>query len=936
LGDYDLIDQHINFQKNGQLLDILNDAGTQNFELYLQDGNQRLGFYNRTQNQWMLGMAYDGSYVNIPTDLKENNNRVATRVWSTLQNVTSQGNSTGNALQINGNENNSFSGQGLEMGYSTGIDKAYLQAYDRNQSQFLPFRILGSVITLEKGDVNITDGDIDLNGNNIINGDILNFEVRRSNQQNNNAGTSGWHKLGSIGGGTGDRFEIQILGASGFGQYKGGLGKTIIVGSFGNNSNSNVANIQGDFYNIGGDPLTNSIKFVEVDRFEYDVYVDLGKYTRHSVHVTGNPGIGWTDNFQTASAPGSESSTVQEVERRFRLQSPLQAEYDAYFLNNVSIQKTDPSEALDVDGNFQLSQNASNDFNNFVSGFAGSNWAIRDTGSNNWQLDIDDLYVRGALYANEFIINQILALNGSDILAPGRGKISSVSGSAPDETATVEDPQGNSVASFVENDIVIVQTVRPDNNQIVKRIVRKVASVSGNDVTLTSLADAPTDGGSLAEGDVMVAIGNTTNADRQASIYRTVIDSNNPYTIIQDGVASWDDWKSADKTKMKYGNLVGSYGYDSATHPNGIYGLAAGEPSGDHFTIDPTNGIRFRDGSFNVAARLSSNIFKIGDNTNYVSYNASTAAFDAKMNTFDLNANNGDLVVNSVDRVFAIQDGVFVAKTSSGNERAGISGTSYYPVNNTMIWAGDTVENRGLAPFRVQENGILHATGGTIGGINFSSNSLYTSNVSTDGGIKINWGNLPEFQMYDGVYSGEPKVHFDFTTAKLTQYERDSVYSADVGGLTSPELSITYYDKITGFVTIDITDGQADTEVDVVYEYEKPSGTWNEIDRYTHTGASSFTRYFDFTAIESNLNFRVRMVAVNVNLPTSASIGEYSAKQYFSQVKVNPKGMAFMGANLLMKSQPTNPNPESLGQLESGTIYFESDSNGNYYVKAKG
>ena len=155
---------------------------------------------------------------------------------------------------------------------------------------------------------------------------------------------------------------------------------------------------------------------------------------------------------------------------------------------------------IDVTGDADVSGRVSNDISNFVSGFTGSNWAIRDTGSNNWQLDVDDAYIRGALYANEFIINQILAINGSDIVSPGRGKIEALSGSAPSETVTVSDPQGNNVASFVANDIVLVQTVRPDNNQIVKRIVRKVSSKTGNDVTLTSLGDAPVDAGSLAKG----------------------------------------------------------------------------------------------------------------------------------------------------------------------------------------------------------------------------------------------------------------------------------------------------------------------------------------------------------------------------------------------------------------------------------------------------
>lgn len=96
------------------------------------------------------------------------------------------------------------------------------------------------------------------------------------------------------------------------------------------------------------------------------------------------------------------------------------------------------------------------------------------------------------------------------------------------------------------------------------------------------------------------------------------------------------DGNAARKLQPYYCNLNGTYGYGSD-----VFGMAAGSPTGDHFTADPTNGIRFLDGSDNVAAQMSSNIFKIGDATNYVSYNADTAAFDMAVDTFSLDAATG-------------------------------------------------------------------------------------------------------------------------------------------------------------------------------------------------------------------------------------------------------------------------------------------------------
>lgn len=212
--------------------------------------------------------------------------------------------------------------------------------------------------------------------------------------------------------------------------------------------------------------------------------------------------------------------------------------------------------------NLVLRQNADSYIgsDSFTKGFdgAGTRYGFFDS---SWRQELDDLFIRGSLFANEFIINQILALNGSDILSPGRGKIEEISGTAPNEVIEVSDPQGNDVASFVAGDIVIVQQVTPDafngGGQIVKRIVRRVASVNGASVTLESLSGAPSDGGFIEEGDVIVALGNTTDPDRQATIYRSVIDSGSPYVRVNDGVSSWNDWISADKAKLQYGNLEG-------------------------------------------------------------------------------------------------------------------------------------------------------------------------------------------------------------------------------------------------------------------------------------------------------------------------------------------------------------------------------------------
>jgi hypothetical protein len=101
--------------------------------------------------------------VNASSQLFENGSRVATRNWSTLQNVTSQGNSTDQILSIIGSNNFPASNNGgLELAW-TGT-RSLLQSYNRDGDNFEPLRLQGSLIELRQGTVNITSGVLQVDG----------------------------------------------------------------------------------------------------------------------------------------------------------------------------------------------------------------------------------------------------------------------------------------------------------------------------------------------------------------------------------------------------------------------------------------------------------------------------------------------------------------------------------------------------------------------------------------------------------------------------------------------------------------------------------------------------------------------------------------------------------------------------------------------------
>jgi hypothetical protein len=250
----------------------------------------------------------------------------------------------------------------------------------------------------------------------------------------------------------------------------------------------------------------------------------------------------------------------------------------------------------------------------FTPGWTGSGLRLqRDSGE--WELELDNLYIRGALFASELIINQISALNGSDILSPGRGKVEEVTTATPgEEQLLISDPQGGTFASFAVDDIVLIQQYRADGGVVVKRIVRQVVDVSNNNIILDTTSGAPSDTGVIEEGDLIVAIGNISNPTRRNSIYRSVVDANNPFTRVFAGVASWADWLSSSKIALAYGNLNGTYGYSSD-----VYGFGAGSAAGSNLTLDPTNGLRLRAAS-SVLAQLSANKLTVGTSARGIEY----------------------------------------------------------------------------------------------------------------------------------------------------------------------------------------------------------------------------------------------------------------------------------------------------------------------------
>ena len=239
---------------------------------------------------------------------------------------------------------------------------------------------------------------------------------------------------------------------------------------------------------------------------------------------------------------------------------------------------------------------------NFTPGWQGSNWQIQADGD----AEFNNVRIRGGLSVYELIINQLHYQNGGLIIGAGAGKVDTiVSATVGSEVLTFHDPEGNDMVPFTDGAIVMVQRVDISKTvangytgDVVKKIVRQVASVSGMEVTLTSTAGwtpgdpAGDDTGIIEIGDELCAIGHVSNTALDSALYLSATDADNPFLRVMDGVSSYAKWSLGDKTtcKLQLGNLASLASYDIIPASPG-YGLYCDNVYLNGRVVLPTAGI---------------------------------------------------------------------------------------------------------------------------------------------------------------------------------------------------------------------------------------------------------------------------------------------------------------------------------------------------------
>lgn len=212
-----------------------------------------------------------------------------------------------------------------------------------------------------------------------------------------------------------------------------------------------------------------------------------------------------------------------------------------------------------IAGNILFSGNKSYS-HSFNSGWAGSGFRIDYgvTATNQATFEMDTLWVRGSMYVYELVINQIRATNGS-LFVSSAAKVKSVDdpGIQYDVEVYFEQPDGDYIP-FAVGDIILMQNVDLDGTTILRKVAIEIEATSsggligGIYVYQGGGTDQP------QPGDVFARIGNEgAFPNRQGVVYLTSDDSASPYIDIVDGVASYEDWGTPEKTKARLGLLTG-------------------------------------------------------------------------------------------------------------------------------------------------------------------------------------------------------------------------------------------------------------------------------------------------------------------------------------------------------------------------------------------
>ena len=319
--------------------------------------------------------------------------------------------------------------------------------------------------------------------------------------------------------------------------------------------------------------------------------------------------------------------------------------------------------------------------------FTGDGWGIYKSGSD-YNLEVDNLWVRGSMFVWELVINQIRATNGSLVVTSAAkvSAVTNVSGDTWNLTFETGDTSDVDYHPFANGDLIMSHESTLGENgspAVITETQFQVTDIAVGDVNVLEATKESTTN-DPAVGMTFVRVGNTSDVARQGGVYLTSDDSGSPFIDIWNGVtdfangeaATSGDWEHGDKVKVRLGRL------DGQTGGTNEYGMWAGKTS--------TNYIK----------ASTSGVFIKGDEATYLKADA------AKIEFYDNNNKKMDITGNSI-KMYA-DDGATVMTEWD---------------NTTLVLGGDVEAD----PANYSYSTVIAPTAVTVYGANATDGVFITS-----------------------------------------------------------------------------------------------------------------------------------------------------------------------------------------------------------------
>ncbi len=205
----------------------------------------------------------------------------------------------------------------------------------------------------------------------------------------------------------------------------------------------------------------------------------------------------------------------------------------------------------------------------FVSGFPeGTGWAITPREilnaagvlQNIYELEIDDVTVRGAMRVYEFVISQLLGMNGTHVVSDMM-RVDHIDTST--STIYLDTEKGSLYNPFRPGDLLMVQQFSQGETVIKQYQLEVVTATVGNTADGEDRLDMITyrnfvgNTGDVTARDVLTRVDSSTDGDRKGVIKMTSVESGSPYLDVIYGLLTDPN----ESLRLRLGRLTGIITY---------------------------------------------------------------------------------------------------------------------------------------------------------------------------------------------------------------------------------------------------------------------------------------------------------------------------------------------------------------------------------------